>query len=141
MSYENPGNQWCQSSAIETTDPEFLEDLAQWCERLEPGEQRKGFDRILVELIGCGTTPGDGNFGRKVELLVEAAAFESAAVAMIPHNAIYSGGRMKDGSFVAQVIPDASAGAHSRHARSLAMAWLAALLRAMARQAAEARTA
>lgn len=141
MSYEKPGNEWWQSSATGVRDAEFLEDLAQWCERLEPGDQRKGFDRVLREVGEPAVEPGGDNVGRRIALLVDAAAYESAAIAMIPQSAIYSGGRMKDGAFVAQVIPDQSAGAHSRNARSLAMAWLAALLRSMARQAAEASAA
>ena len=58
---------------------------------------------------------------------------------MIAPTAIFTGGRMKDGSYIAQVIPEGSAGAHSRNAHSLSMAWLAALLRATAREVVEGR--
>ncbi len=140
MYCESP-NHWWQSIAIEATDPEFLENLAQWCERLEPGDERKGFDRVLREVGEPAVEPDGDTIAHRVARLVDVAAYESAAIAMIPLGAVYSGGRMKDGSFVAQVIPDESAGAHSRQARSLAMALLAALLRAMARLAAEAKAA
>ena len=76
-----------------------------------------------------------------ISLLADSGAFESAAIALIPRDAIFTGGRLKDGSFVAQVILDGDVGAHSRAAQSLPMAWIAALLRAFARQAIEARSA
>lgn len=61
-----------------------------------------------------------------------AGAYESAVLALMPNSATFTGGRMGDGSVIAQVVLGADAAAHSREARWLAMAWLAALLRATA---------
>ncbi len=61
-----------------------------------------------------------------------AGAHESAVLALMPTAAVFTGGRLADGSVVAQVVLGGDAAAHSREARWLAMAWLAALLRAMA---------
>lgn len=143
MSYENPGSGRWNFSPSEMVDAGFYNDLAGWCERLGPEEQAVGFDRVLREIgePACNDDSSRTSFGQRVARLVEAEAFESAAIALLPQSAIYSGGRMKDGSFIAQVIPEGSAGAHSREAQSLAMAWIAALLRAMGRQLAEAKEA
>lgn len=134
---------WTSPQEAES-DTAFYNDLAEWCEQLGPTEQRTGFERILDELAEFDSS--DQNEQRRVasqwiSMLVQSGAFESAAIAMIPPSATFTGGRMKDGTYVAQVILEGSAGAHSRNARSLAMAWLVALLRAFARQAAEARGA
>lgn len=144
MSYEQTERSWWAAAGNTKTDAEHYNDLAEWCEQLKPSEQRQGFDRVLNQLADFGA---DADGDRKdvathwISRLVDSGAFESAAIALIPRTAIYTGGRMKDGSFVAQVIPEDSAGAHSRQAQSLAMAWLAALLRALARQSAEAKGA
>lgn len=74
-----------------------------------------------------------------VSLLADSGAYESAALALMPANAIFSGGRLAEGRYIAQVTLPSGAGAHSRNARSLAMAWLAALLRALAREMIEVR--
>lgn len=143
MSYEQTGRLRWAAAENTTADAKHYSDLAEWCEQLEPSEQRKGFDRVLNQLGDLGTaTEGAGQPLKPwISLLVDSGAFESAAIALIPQTAIFTGGRMTDGSFVAQVIPENSAGAHSRNAQSLAMAWLAALLRALARQSAEAKGA
>lgn len=143
MSYEQIGQKSLRSTARSDDSPDYYAELADWCEQLEPAEQRKGFDRILREITDFGMAPDDMRkdvASQWISLLADSGAFESAAVALIPRNAIFTGGRMKDGSFVAQVIPEGSAGAHSRNARSLAMAWMAALLRALARQRYEERS-
>jgi len=57
-------------------------------------------------------------------------AFESSVLALVPHSATVTGGRLASGTAIAQVVLSSRAGAHSRRADSLAMAWLAALLRA-----------
>ncbi|MBB3862254.1 hypothetical protein GGQ88_003552 [Novosphingobium hassiacum] len=132
MSYEATRAEWWTSFSIESVDPDALDGLAQWCEQLHPAQQREAFARVVPQL---------SSDSQGIDLLVEVGAFESAAIALIPRSAIFTGGRLKDGSFVAQVVPEGSAGAHSRDARSLAMAWLAALLRAVARHAAEAKRA
>lgn len=144
MSYEQGGRSWWAAAQNTAPDAEHYNALAEWCEQLDPSEQRQGFERVLNQLADFDVA-GEGASktvaGHWISLLADSGAFESAAIALIPRTAIYTGGRMKDGSFVAQVIPENSAGAHSRHARSLAMAWLAALLRALARQSAEAKGA
>lgn len=63
-----------------------------------------------------------------------AGAYESAVLAMMPNAATFTGGRLPDGTVIAQVVIGPEAAAHSRDARWLAMAWLAALLRAVAMQ-------
>ncbi len=139
MSYEKPVMQRWDSVSHDEIDPEQYHDLAAWCEQLEATEQVTGFDRVLRELAERGGVHGKS--GQNVTRFADVGAFESAAIALIPQSAIYTGGRLKDGTFVAQVILDGGTGAHSRNARSLAMAWVAALLRALARQAVEARGA
>lgn len=64
--------------------------------------------------------------------LVQAGAPESAVLTLLPSRASFTCGRMHDGRVIAQVLPDGVTGDHSRDARWLAMAWLAALLRAIA---------
>lgn len=140
MSYEHISEVWLNAVRQDDGSADYYGELADWCEALEPGEQRRGFDRILRELSDVGMAPDDTRTdvaSQWISLLADSGAFESAAIALIPRNAIFTGGRMQDGSFVAQVIPEGSAGAHSRNARSLSMAWLAALLRALARRAIE----
>ncbi|MGV3510462.1 MAG: hypothetical protein ACO1OX_00520 [Novosphingobium sp.] len=143
MSREETGDAWSDRFGREAASPDRLNELAQWCERLGPHEQRDGFRRVLQEIAPPATSEEAERKNAALEwisLLSDSGAFESAAVAMIPRNAIFTGGRLKDGSFVAQVILDGDIGAHSRTAQSLPMAWIAALLRAFARQAVEART-
>ena len=109
---------------------------------LGPHEQREGFARVIREIADGSNAEEDERRSTAVEwiaLLSDSGAFESAAVALIPRDAIFTGGRLKDGSFVAQVILSGDVGAHSRAAQSLPMAWVAALLRALARQAVETR--
>jgi len=135
------GTTWWNSAKKPASNSDFYNELAEWCEQLGPTEQRRGFDRVIRELAEFGECHEDAQkdvASQWITMLAESGAFESAAVAMIPPSATFSGGRMKDGSFVAQVIPEGSAGAHSRNASSLSMAWLAALLRSFARQSAEA---
>lgn len=144
MSHEQTGSAWWAGFARNDVNPDRLSSLAQWCEQLGPHEQRQGFDRVLRELADFGSEPEEALKGAALEwiaLLADSGAFESAAIAMIPRDAIYTGGRLKDGSFIAQVILDSGSGAHSREAASLPMAWMAALLRALARQSVEQRAA
>lgn len=144
MSHEQTGDAWWSGFGRNDVSPGMLGDLAQWCEQLGPHEQRQGFDRVLRELADFGNEREEALKGAALDwiaLLADSGAFESAAIAMIPRDAIYTGGRMKDGSFIAQVILDGGSGAHSREAASLPMAWIAALLRAVARQGVEQRAA
>lgn len=140
MSHEQTGGAWFAGFSGGQPDPERLSALARWCEQLAPTEQRKGFERVLLEIASPQTEDEGGRLNAAFDwigVLADSGAFESAAVALIPRDAIFTGGRLKDGSFVAQVILDGGVGAHSREAQSLAMAWIAALLRAFARQGLE----
>jgi hypothetical protein len=142
MSHEQTGQAWSTGFATHHADPERLNDLAVWCEEQGTENQRLGFERVLREMTEA---EGEAEGARRatalqwISLLADSGAFESAAVAMIPRGAIFTGGRLQDGSFVAQVILAGGSGAHSRAAHSLSMAWLAALLRALARQSIENR--
>jgi hypothetical protein len=77
--------------------------------------------------------PWDDMFSRALAHAM-GGANESAALALMPSTATFTGGRLADGAVIAQVVLGATAAAHSREARWLAMAWLAALLRAVASQ-------
>lgn len=143
MSYQHISEKWLNAALQSGGDADYYSELAGWCEQLAPGEQRAGFDRIMRELADFGISPDNSRkdvASQWIALLADSGAFESAAIALIPETAIFTGGRLQDGSFVAQVILQGSAGAHSRGARSLSMAWLAALLRALARQGIEMRS-
>lgn len=127
--------------------PPDLQALADACEALTHGEQYEGFEKVLPVLLGRGLGPasdedeptgeGANDDLLHVGLLADSGAYESAALAMLPEKATFTGGRLADGGYVAQVVLPSGAGAHSRNARSLAMAWLAALLRAVAREMVE----
>lgn len=141
MSHESTGYAWLAGFG-EGSNPQRLDNLARWCEQLAPLEQRKGFEKVLGEMAQPESGMEDTRLRAALDwigVLADSGAFESAAIALIPRDAIFTGGRLKDGSFVAQVILDGGTGAHSREARTLPMAWIAALLRALARQAVETR--
>lgn len=132
----------CQASPAE------LQQLADSCEAAPAREQRRVFERVLPLLThGCmveaGLAPVHDQApveqGLPAMLLADAGAYESAVLALLPPRATFTGGRMADGGFVAQVILRSGAGAHSRQAKTLAMGWLAALLRALAREIVEQR--
>lgn len=145
VNYERPGRGWWDNRVARAdTTPEVLAALAERCERLAPDDQRLGFERALRLLSDMALAPkavGEGGDDDTlwVALLADSGAYESAALALFPPQTVYSGGRLLDGAFVAQVILPGGVGAHSRAAKSLAMAWLAALLRALAREMIEAR--
>lgn len=144
MSNKQSGGAWWATAGKAEPDQAFYSDLAQWCEDLDPADQRSGFKRIMREITDFDDAPKGSRAniaGQWIAMLVDSGAYESAAIALIPRTATFSGGRMNDGSFAAQVVLEGSVGAHSRDANSLAMAWLSALLRAFGRQSAEARGA
>lgn len=60
-------------------------------------------------------------------------ACESAVLSLMPMAATYTGARLEDGTVIAQVALTPEISAHSRKGQVLAMAWLAALLRALSR--------
>lgn len=143
MGVEKGHKFWWSRLTSEPSNAEKLHALADWCENLAATDQRAGFEKVIEELdFGPGASAAMQLAARQwVALLADSGAFESAAVALIPRNAIYSGGRLADGQYVAQVILQGGGAAHSRAARSLSMAWLAALMRALARQSIEADAA
>jgi len=124
--------------------PADLQALADACEAMPRQGQHEGMARGLSLLIDgtaiSGPKPETWHVeSLHVRLLADAGAYESAVLGLFPHDATFTGGRMADGSYTAQVILPSQAGAHSRNAKSLAMAWLAALLRAVAREMVEQR--
>ena len=142
---------WKRQLARNCAQPDDLHLLARQCEQLHPDEQHIGFEQVLRLLADVGLTPGGGLApGRAapgkaapglasadpvmlwVSLLADSGAYESAAMAIMPSDAVYSGGRRADGLHNAQVTLPGGAVADCRAARSQAMAWLAALLRALA---------
>lgn len=142
---------WKRQLARNCAQPDDLHLLARQCEQLHPDEQHIGFEQVLRLLADVGFAPGGGLAPGKaapgkaapglasahpvmlwVSLLADSGAYESAAMAIMPSDAVYSGGRRADGLHSAQVTLPGGAAADSRAARSQAMAWLAALLRALA---------
>ncbi|MGC1269593.1 MAG: hypothetical protein WA842_03240 [Croceibacterium sp.] len=73
----------------------------------------------------------------QARLLVRAGAIETAALHLVPTDVTLTGGLFEDRSYaVAQaVLPRQAVGVHSKGARTLGAAWLAAYLRALARPA------
>ncbi|MEO0030820.1 MAG: hypothetical protein RIS94_578 [Pseudomonadota bacterium] len=145
MNRESTGHDWRDSFAARCeASPSELHDLAAACENTAPRDQRRAFERVLALLNTGGFAPvrdePHAEASLPVALLADSGAFESAALALLPTRASFTGGRLADGTFVAQVILPSGAGAHSRAGRSLAMAWLAALLRALAREIVEQRS-
>jgi len=143
MNFMTSGSSWWQGRMAQcTARPEELTALADRCEALCADEQRLGFERTLRTLgqvaLAPEGMPADSD-SLWVSLLADSGAYESAALALLPPKAVFSGGRLLDGRYVAQVELPSGAGAHSREANSLAMAWLAALLRALAREMIEER--
>ncbi len=143
VNFVTSGSQWWQGRLARcSARPEELTALADRCETLAPDEQRLGFERTLRTLGDVALAPegvADDSDSLWVSLLADSGAYESAALALIPPAAAFSGGRLEDGRFSAQIVLPSGAGAHSREAKSLAMAWLAALLRAVAREMIEER--
>ena len=113
----------------------ILRELARRSEAAGFGQQAEFIDAALEALA----EPYAGLFHvssedwqERVRHLAMVGAPESAVLALMPQGATYSAGRMTDGTIIAQVVLGSDAGDHSRNARWLAMAWLAALLRAVA---------
>lgn len=121
--------------------PMDLELLADTCEGLEIERQRWGLAQVL-HLLG-GSAPGTASANSSAPqvkamwagLLADSDAYESAAIALLPARSVYTCGRLGDGGHIAQVVLPGGAGAHSRGANTLGMAIIAALLRALAREA------
>jgi hypothetical protein len=121
------------SSARAAGRADQLADLAKRCEAAEYDQQAECMNAAL-DLIErhddtrLPSTPVQDH----IRACLRAAAFESAAIALIPADAVVTAGRLADGSTVAQVILPGGSGAHSRAARWIGMAVLAAHLRTLA---------
>lgn len=118
-------------------------ELAEFCETAAPGDQEAILARVrplLVEFLG---QYGDTEWNERIEealRLTRLGASESAVLALIPpHIDITAGTFGERSSFVAQVLIPGWGKSHSRKARSIAMAWLAAFLRAAVQNNAERR--
>ena len=119
-----------------TLQSEQLLQIARTCEAAGFGQQGaciiNACALIKSSIRPLFSAPWDEMLSRAQNYAM-AGAHESAVIALIPTAATFTGGRLGDGSIIAQVVLTEEASAHSREARWLAMAWLAALLRAMAR--------
>ena len=111
-----------------------LLNLATECERASGSAQMQCLS-AAIELIARSSQkwPDLVADTDRAARLAAAGALESAVMSLIPETATLTGARLADGTVVAQVVLSASAAAHSRKARTLAMAWLAACLRALSR--------
>lgn len=124
------------SSAFELNPlGEELLALATECESNSPGAQQPYLSAAL-DLIKRGGREWLDHVGDadRAARLASATAFESAVLTLIPESATVTGGRLANGEVVAQVVLSSKAGAHSRKAGTLGMAWLAAYLRALSRE-------
>lgn len=116
---------------------EELLALATECESDSPGAQQPCLSAVL-DLIKRGGRKWLAHVGDadRAAQLASGGAFESAVLSLIPESATVTGGRLANGEVVAQVVLSSKAGAHSRKAGTLGMAWLAAYLRALSREGA-----
>lgn len=135
--------EWCETTRHPlNASPTELQAIADRCESLAASEQRQGFDRamrVLADKPLIAAHDENGEDDVWIGLLADSGAYESAALALFPPRTTFNGGRLADGTFMAQVILASGAGAHSRAAQSLSMAWVSALLRALAREMIEQR--
>ena len=110
--------------------------LADRCEHAGPAEQGDRL-RDALDLVASAGSPVSHLCCDKLERVLvytHLGAYESAVLALMPEGATFTGARLEDGSVIGQVALGAGTGAHSRASRVLAMGWLAALLRTLARQ-------
>lgn len=137
MNYEHAQSSWradhCLATGLSADD---LRDLAGHCEAAPASAQPQVFRRVLRLLAPwCERGTTDDWLGRlaRIEMLIGAQAFETAAIELFPTGTVYTGGRLTDASYIAQVLVAPDRGSHSRHSATLANAWLSALLRSLAR--------
>jgi len=81
--------------------------------------------------VGGRVTPHEARFAACIN---DKRLVSSAVLALMPDRATFTGTRLDDGSVIGQVALGGLTGAHPRTGRVLAMGWLAALLRTLARQ-------
>lgn len=144
MNFLTSGSWWQSRLSAGHVTPEDLVALAERCEHLPAADQRKGFEQALRVLADTSLAPDTGvrvDESMWVSLLADSGAFESAAIALLPSVATYTISRMGDGQYQTQIALPSGAGGHSRGAHALSMAVLAALLRALARDMIEAKSA
>jgi len=110
--------------------------LADRCEHAVHAEQGDRLRDALDLVASAGSPISDLCWDKLERALVytHLGAYESAVLALMPDGATFTGARLDDGSVIGQVALGGLTGAHSRTSRVLAMGWLAALLRALARQ-------
>lgn len=110
--------------------------LADQCEQAGSAEQGDRLRDALDLVASAGSPISDLCWDKLERALVytHLGAYESAVLALMPESATFTGARLEDGSVIGQVALGGLTGAHSRNSRVLAMGWLAALLRALARQ-------
>jgi hypothetical protein len=122
------------ANAGELSAPETLRTLASLAEGAEPASAAILIARCapLVENCLAHLAPETSADSARVKALIGAGAAESAVIALMPPGAVYTGGKLGNGSVIAQVVVVPDCGAHSRTASCLALAWLAALLRSLA---------
>lgn len=114
-----------------------LLDLADACEAAGEAAQDRCIHSALPALAALTVAGDPARWQERVaraHAMLHAGAAESAVLALIPDGATWTGARLGHGQVVAQVVLEGEVGAHSRDARAPALAWLAALLRALARQ-------
>ena len=114
-------------------------DLTALADRCEQAGQAEQGDRLrdALDLIASAGSPISDLCWDKLEralVYTHLGAYESAVLALMPEGATFTGARLEDGSVIGQVALGGRTGAHSRSSRVLAMGWLAALLRTLARQ-------
>jgi hypothetical protein len=111
-------------------------ELAVACEGAGPDLQLACFTAAHRQLAATGHSAGiDEQMIVRSARFAAVDAFESAALALVPGAAGVTGARLADGTVIAQIVLSPWASAHSRQARLLPMAWLAALLRAVEQRA------
>jgi hypothetical protein len=108
-----------------------IREMADACENAAPDQEASMLTGIADLLARQG-----GQLGEHISVvrptfnaLLAAGACESAILALIPSGAVFTGGRLSDGTCIAQVVLAGRSGAHSRNAKTLPLAWAAALLR------------
>ena len=110
-------------------------DLAVAAEQAGFGQQESCLTTartLLAPLISIGWPDKAEQMLDRSVVYSQAGAIESAVLALIPPEAVYTAARLADGSVVAQIQLIPGRGAHSRRARWVGMAVLAGLLRSFA---------
>ena len=133
LNYEHAHTSWrAERRSALGLDAEALRDLADHCE-CAPAEGQAHVLRLLSPWCERAAEGDWSGRQARIEMMLEAGAHESAVIQLFPAGTVYTGGSLADGSCIGQVLVTPGQGAHSRKAATLANAWLAALLRSLAR--------